>query len=278
MDRSLSRFGRSAATGLCFAGFWLLAAAALPTALAAILLATRDPQLRARRTRRLAAAGFRLLLRTTAALGLAEFSSEGDEWAAAARGRLVVANHPCFLDALVLLARMPEANCIVKGRLRRHPLFAPYVRAAGYLGNGAGPEAVVAQCRAACERGEPVLVFPEGTRTRAGAPPQLGRGAAQIALRAGLEILPVVISCDPQVLTHGAPWHRMPGGRVRHVIRFRRPRTAESFGPVAGLEPPRAARRVTRGLQEYFIRELSVPDDVQARQPTLAASLQRSLP
>lgn len=272
-----TRARRSAAAALCLAGFCLVTLGALPTALAAILVITRDPELRAQRARRLASCGFRLLLGWSEALGVARFDTGGDAWIASARGRLVVANHPSFLDAVVLLARLPEANCVVKGRLRRHPLFAAYLRAGRYIGNGADPAEVIEQCRRAAARGEPVLIFPEGTRSQPGAVPHFLRGAAQIALRARLQILPVTVSCNPAVLTHGVPWYRMPVCRVRHVISFHPPRDPGDFAPIAGVETSRAARRVTRGMQDYFIRKLSASHDVQLRLQPLAANFEQSL-
>jgi len=269
----LARAWRSAATGLCFAGFWVLALAAAPSLLAVVVAVTRDRERRARRVRGIASLGFRLLMRAIEVLQLGRFEFDGTGWESAVRGRLVVANHPCLLDAIMLLARFPEANCVMKSRLRRNPLLAPFILAGGYLGNAADPMTVIEQCRRARDRGEPVLVFPEGTRTRPGGRLRFRRGAAQLALRAGMEIVPATITCDPPVLTHGAPWFRMPPCRVRLVIRFHAPREPGAFAALAGLEPPRAARRLTRGLEDYFARQLktSDPSDHAHYRPALPA-------
>jgi len=160
----------------------------------------------------------------------------------------------------VLLGHLPEANCVMKSRLRRNPFLAPFVLAGGYLGNASDPVSVIEQCRRARERGEAVLVFPEGTRTRPGEKLRFRRGAAQLALRAGMDIVPVTITCDPPVLTHGSPWFRMPPVRVRLVVRFHRPREPGAFAELAGLQPPLAARRLTRGLENYFVRKLTFAD------------------
>ncbi|HEX5314804.1 MAG TPA: lysophospholipid acyltransferase family protein [Gammaproteobacteria bacterium] len=250
---------RAAASGLCFLGYWTGCLLVAPTALLAIVMLSRSAFTRARRTRRLASASFRLLIRVCRILGIVECEIAGREWLAAAPGRLVLANHPTFLDVIVLLALLPEANCVVKHSLRRHPVLAPFVRACGYLANDTEALAFLAACRDAKARGETLIVFPEGTRSTAGAPLHFQRGAAQIALRAGMEILPVTVYCDPPFLTRQTRWYRAPQRRVRHLVKFHPPVAAEGFAPVAGLEPPLAARRLTRGLQSYFQNELLSP-------------------
>lgn len=250
----LSAWWHSAGTGLCFLGFWLLAAA---SSLLILPFALFPSEGRSRRVRRLAAVGFRLLLGWIEALGLGRFSTEGGKWIDAAGGRLLVANHPCFLDVVALLARVPDANCVMKAGLRRHPFFGPFVRAGGYISNASDPQQVIEACREARARGEAIVIFPEGSRSRPGAAPHFLRGAAQIALRAEMEILPVTIRCTPPVLTHGRPWFRMPAERFAHVICFHPPCDPEAFATLEGLAPPLAARRLTRGLEDYFKRRLS---------------------
>ncbi len=256
----LSGLWRSAATGLCFVGFWLLAAAATLLLLPFALLPLGD---RPRRVRRLAGIGFRLLLGWIDALGIGRFHIEGEERIGEARGRLLVANHPCFLDVVALFAYLPDANCVMKGSLRRHPFFGPFVRAGGYLGNDSDPEQVIEACRKAHERGEAIIIFPEGSRSAPGAAPHFRRGAAQIAVRVGMEILPVTIRCTPPVLTHGRPWFRMPGERFVHVICFHEPCSLETFAPLDGLAPSLAARRLTQGLEDYFIHTLNASEPMK---------------
>lgn len=245
----------SAATGLCFIGFWLMVLVATLVLLPVALLLPGD---RERRARRLASRGFRLLLGAIEALGIIRFGVEGKEWIGATAGHLLVANHPCFLDIVALLAQLPDANTVMKAGLSRHPVFGLFVRAGGYLGNDAKPQQIIDACREARARGEAVVIFPEGSRTQPGVPPHFFRGAAQIALRAQMKILPVTVDCTPPVLTHGRPWYRMPARQARHVICFHQPRDPEDFALLDGLSPPLAARRLTRGLEAYFKHSLTV--------------------
>src|ERR1700712_5697106 len=78
-------------------------------------------------------------------------------------GLVLAANHPALIDITCLLARMPEAVCIFKPAIRRNPVLGAAARRAGYLGSDGGPDLV----RGAVEKtpaGQPLVVFPEGTR------------------------------------------------------------------------------------------------------------------
>lgn len=174
---TLPGLGRSAAAGFCFIFFWALAVTATVTMLPLVAIRPVDRQ---RRIRRLASLGFRVLIGLTEMLGIFRFRIEGEEWIGAAEGRLVVANHPCFLDVVVLLEHLPRANCIMKAALRRHPLFAPFVCAGGYISNASDPLETLAACRRAKERGEAIIIFPEGSRTPPGVMPRLHRGARRL--------------------------------------------------------------------------------------------------
>lgn len=250
---------RSALAGLCFVAFGAVALFGVLVPLPGLLLVTPAAR-RASRVRGLASLGFRILIRMIEGWGLARIELEGTE-TLATRGCLLVANHPSYLDAVFLMAYFPHVNCVMKPALLKHPLFFPFSRLGGYIaGNERNPLALVEQCRVAAERGETILIFPEGTRTTPGEPLCFRRGTAQIALRTNLPIVPVVITCDPPALTHGHPWYRMPDRPVRLVLRFQPPRPVTDFAGEHPASLPRMAREVTQGLQDYFVEQLAATD------------------
>jgi 1-acyl-sn-glycerol-3-phosphate acyltransferase len=137
---------------------------------------------------------------------------------AARRGGLVLAaNHPGLMDAIFLIARVPEAVCIFKGAIRRNPALGA-ARSAGYLANDGGLGLV----RDAAEKvaaGATLVVFPEGTRTPPGK--ELGAlkgGFAAIARRAGAPIQLARITCDSNLLVKGRAWWKLPRLPARVTI------------------------------------------------------------
>lgn len=256
LGKRLDSLRRSTLAGLCFITFGAVALFGICVPLPGLLLIT-PPSRRARRVRGLASVGFRILIRMIEGCGLAKIELEGTE-TLDTEGCLLVANHPSYLDAVFLMAYFPHVNCVMKPALLNHPLFFPFTRLGGYIaGSEQNPLKLVESCRVAAARGDTILIFPEGTRTTPGKPLHFRRGTAQIALRAELPIVPVVISCDPPALTHGRPWYRMPSRRVRLVIRFHTARAITDFAEESPSALPRMARQVTRGLESYFVEHLA---------------------
>jgi len=79
------------------------------------------------------------------------------------------------------------------------------------------------------------------------------RGAAQIALAAGCEIVPVLVRCEPEFLSKRQwPW-QAPARRPHFVIRVE-PALTPCAEPRPGEPAPRAARRLTREFLEWYSR------------------------
>lgn len=187
-------------------------------------------------------------------LGLLGLEIEGIEKLAAPGGRLVVANHPSLLDVVMLMALIPKAQCIVKHELWDHKLLGPLVRRAGYIRNDLDPEDLLAACKAALDQGNSLIIFPEGTRSLPGRPPQMRRGFANLATLTRAPIQLVVITCDPPTLIKGEPWWRIPARKpaFRLVV-------AEALDAGVFLENrcrSLAARHLVRFVETYFAEKL----------------------
>ncbi len=76
---------------------------------------------------------------------------------------LLIANHPSLLDVVFFLGNFRRINCVVKSNLARNPFLFAAIKACGYILND---EQILQKCQEAFERGESVVVFPEGTRTK----------------------------------------------------------------------------------------------------------------
>ncbi len=248
------RLWRQFGTGLCFVLYglvgWLGGIVVLP-------LLMGWPGSKARRERRIRAlvsASFRWLLRLIALLRLGRVEVEGREWLAQAGGKLLVANHPMYLDVVALVGLLPQADCVIKGAMWNNRLYRRFVAAIGYLSNRGGA-AFVDEAVHTVQRGRTLILFPEGTRSTPGAPLRFCRGAAQIAVRSGCDILPVVIRCEPLALGKGQAWHQVGDRPWRLVIRVCPPQALAALGAREAMPHGVAARHVNQSLQAFFRRQ-----------------------
>ena len=207
-----------------------------------------------RRVRVVVRLSFATLLRVLRLVGMVRVDAHNTERLRQLGAVLVLANHPSYLDIVVLIAHIPNAVCIVKSKLWSSPFFGGVVRAAGYIRNDE-PERLIRDCAAKLAQGLPLIIFPEGTRTLPGAPLHFVRGAAHIALSTGLPILPVVLRCEPRVLTKGGKWYALPPRVVTIELDVQARVT-----PAALLAKPGAgARSLTVALERFFLDRLAMP-------------------
>ncbi len=248
----LDRIWRTAATAFCFgvfgAGGALMGLVALP-----VLRATaRDPRACSRQARTLIHNAFRIFVGLMRTVGVISLEVRGAA-RLRRRGILVLANHPSLIDVVLLGALLEQVNCIVKARLWQNVFTRGPVLAAGYISNREGGQ-LVEECVAALHRGENLLVFPEGTRTPLDGTIRLLRGAAQIAVRAGCPVAPVVIWVSTPHLTKGAKWCRVPSARPHYVVEVGEDIDVEGCAGSADSQGL-AARSLTAWLQDYFAKE-----------------------
>lgn len=169
-------------------------------------------------------------------------------------GLLILANHPTLIDVVFLISLVPNADCVVKARLKRNPFISGPVRATNYICNDSGAD-LIEDCIRSLQTGSNLVIFPEGTRTPLDGHMHLQRGAANIAVRGGIAITPVLIECCPRSLTKGLPWWQVPATRMQFSIEVRDDIAVQPFLDQAGGEAAIAARRLTDHLQSYFETE-----------------------
>lgn len=255
----LGRAWRAFATGLCFVVYgsvgWLGGLIVLPL----VLLWPGSAEDRQRRVRRLVSGSFRALLAAIAGLRYGYVEVRGRQWLAQAEGKLVVANHPMYLDVVALVGLLPQADCVVKQAMWRNRFYGRFVRVAGYIGN-ADPVGLLHDCVQALQQGRTLILFPEGTRSTPGAPLHFERGAAQVAVRSGCDILPVMVRCRPLALGKNQAWHEVADRPWVLEIEFCRPRSASELGADGDMPHGVAARHLNRSLQRLFEQQLASAD------------------
>ncbi|MET0263832.1 MAG: lysophospholipid acyltransferase family protein, partial [Rariglobus sp.] len=126
-------------------------------------------------------------------------------------GTIYVANHPCLLDAPILLGRLPDTVCIIKPALLRNPCTGPTARMCGFVSAGENGVDLIRNSADRIIAGQSLLIFPEGTRTEPGVKLNpLKPGFAMIARRAGCPVQLIRIRSGPKLARKGNPWWRVP--------------------------------------------------------------------
>ena len=220
-----------------------------------VYLLVRDRAARQVRSRKLIGAAFSLFVWTACASRLISLRVTGMEHVDPAGGQLILASHPTLIDVVILISMFPQVDCVIKQAVMVNPVLGISVRAANYISNRE-PADLLDSCVARLEAGASLLLFPEGTRSVDGQPLRFKLGAAEVAVRARASILPVIVSCKPQMLAKNVPWYRIPPSPPHFAINILPPVAAVDL--VAGDPDSRHARyEVNDALLSLFEADLA---------------------
>lgn len=144
---------------------------------------------------------------------------------------VIISNHQSILDILLLNSLRYRYKWISKIENTKVPFVGWYLKMADYItvdrGNSESKEKMMTEALAVLKKGISLMIFPEGTRSPDSRIGFFKRGAFQLALTAGVPILPVLIEGTGGVLPkHGLIF----GGFHRITIRVLDPVPPESFG------------------------------------------------
>jgi len=250
---------RVAATGFSFASFGLGGVAIGAVIAPMVKLSSQNLELRTQRTQKVIKHSFKGFTEMMVKLGIMTYEVEGLEKLQHSQQELVIANHPTLIDVVVLIGLMEQANCVVKQALWSNPFTKGPVQNAGYILN-AGSEQFIQDCvsKLQQDRAASLLIFPEGTRTAKGELlNDFQRGAANIALRAGVPIRPVLITCTPSTLTKNEKWYHIPDRPFHIQVKVLDAIRVEDVLDDVTVNP-KNVRQLNQQLQWFFNQELSV--------------------
>jgi 1-acyl-sn-glycerol-3-phosphate acyltransferase len=189
--------------------------------------------------------GFRLYLNILGAMRACRFDISALD-VLRGQGPLILApNHPCLLDAVMVISRLPNVACIMKGELLRNLFLGAGARLACYIRNDAPLDMI----RRACQemQGDSLLLlFPEGTRTVRHPVNPCKSSVGLIAKRSGVAVQTLIIETDSAYLSKGWPLFRKPAMPINYRIRLGR-----------RFDPPQDVAAFVAELEQYFQAEFS---------------------
>jgi 1-acyl-sn-glycerol-3-phosphate acyltransferase len=155
---------------------------------------------------------------------------EGEEQLDPAKPYIFIGNHCSMADIMSFSGYIQhDYRWIAKKELFAIPIFGPGMKAADFIpiDRSRGREALQSLNAAAARiaGGSSVILFPEGTRSPDGRLQPFKTGAVMLAVKAGVEVVPVGFNGTSQALPKGALLAR--GGKV--VLRIGAPMPSSSF-------------------------------------------------
>lgn len=154
--------------------------------------------------------------------------------------------HRSFIDfGLAAGVTRRRLRFMGKDSLWKYPAFGRLLSALGAfpVRRGGPDREAMRRCMAVIERGEPLVLFPEGTRRSGPVVEDLHEGAAYVAARTGVPIVPVGIGGSERALQKGK---RLPRPVKVHVL----------VGPPIYPPPTERGVRVPRRVVHHLTEEL----------------------
>jgi 1-acyl-sn-glycerol-3-phosphate acyltransferase len=192
----MARWGWWALNALQLVVMVLVTVAGFPVALLVAVLSGPGPALR------LASWYWAPILLRSAGAKLIVEGTDGIDWS---RPQVLVANHQSMIDVSVLFRAVPvPLRFLLKQELAAMPVIGWYAGAMGMVfierANARAARRRLSHAVATLRGGATLIAFPEGTRSKDGVIGAFKGGAFQLAIEAGVPVVPVHIEGSGKVL------------------------------------------------------------------------------
>jgi len=145
------------------------------------------------------------------------------------RGRANIPAGPCILavkhqsawDTIVFLLLLEQPSYVFKKELLWLPLFGWYMLRAGSIpidrkGGSAALRRMIRRAQQAVQRGQPIVIFPEGTRVAPGRRRPYHPGVAALYTHLGVPVVPVAVNSG--LFWGRRSFHKRPGRIVLEML------------------------------------------------------------
>ncbi|OIR17645.1 acyltransferase [mine drainage metagenome] len=160
---------------------------------------------------------------------------------------IIAPNHPCLLDAVMIISRLPNVACVMKSELMNNIFLGAGARLARYIRNEPIRQMVL-QASDDFKSGSHLLLFPEGTRTTCQPINRLKGSIALIAMQAQVPVQTVLIETNSPYLSKGWPLFRKPIMPVSYKVRLGK-----------RFDPPKNTHQFMAELESYLSQALATP-------------------
>jgi 1-acyl-sn-glycerol-3-phosphate acyltransferase len=116
---------------------------------------------------------------------------------------IIIANHTSFLDTLAIALVTPKVIFLVNDWVYKSPIFGQLAKVAGYYPVSSGVDGSLEHLKEKMKQGYSLVVFPEGKRMFSNKIGRFHKGAFFLAQELGLDILPMYIHGNSEVLPKG---------------------------------------------------------------------------
>jgi 1-acyl-sn-glycerol-3-phosphate acyltransferase len=249
-------FWRVIATGLSFIVFCVGGLFLSFIICPVISMLSPNDKIKAQRTQYMISITFDCFIYFVQLSGLAKVNAKEIYKLREMKGCLIVSNHPTLIDYVIIVSKLRHCNTVVKEDIFKNFFFKRVVNAANYIPNTQSLE-TFESIKNSIQKGDNILIFPEGSRSVPGKPLTLRRGAANIALRASVPIQMIYIKTSESLLTKGNPWYKIPKKRAIYYLKNGERIEPKSFLKT-GVVVSRAARHLTQHIKTQFEGEINL--------------------